>query len=212
MTQKEGVVKFQLQFDAAPALPPEALRELNAWRKVLFLTQLVGQTPGRYEGYGYGNVSQRLEPIDPQYPRRFVISGTQTGKLAELNPAHFAIVLQCWPERNTVLAEGPIQPSSESLTHGTIYELDDTARFVFHVHSPDIWRCTRALGIPTTLESIAYGTPQMADEVRRLFRDEPVREKRIFAMGGHEDGVISFGQTAEQAGCVMLTYLARAFA
>ena len=30
-------------------------------------------------------------------------------------------------------------------------------------------------------------------------------------MGGHEDGIIAFGRTADEAGGVMLTYLSRAF-
>jgi ribulose-5-phosphate 4-epimerase/fuculose-1-phosphate aldolase len=111
-----------------------------------------------------------------------------------------------------VLAEGPIHPSAESLTHGMVYELDESARFVFHAHSPELWRCAQVLDIPTTRESVPYGTPEMAEEVRRLFRDTPVREKLIFAMGGHEDGVITFGRTGAEAGAAMLDHLARAFA
>ena len=30
-------------------------------------------------------------------------------------------------------------------------------------------------------------------------------------MAGHEDGIVTFGRTAEAAGAVMLTYLSRAF-
>jgi hypothetical protein len=51
----------------------------------------------------------------------------------------------------------------------------------------------------------------MAAETRRLFRDEKVRAGGIFAMGGHEDGVVAFGRTAEAAGTVLLCVLARAF-
>jgi L-ribulose-5-phosphate 4-epimerase len=210
--QQEGVVKFQLQYAPSPALPDEALRELNAWRRMLFMNNLIGQDPARYGGFGYGNVSQRLEPRDPSHPRRFTISGTQTGGLAELNASHYAIVLECWPDRNTVLAEGPIQPSSESLTHGTLYELDDSIRFVLHAHSPHIWRHARELDIPTTCAGVAYGTPQMADEVRRLYRESDARARGIFAMGGHEDGVLTFSHSAAEAGCVMLAHLARALA
>lgn len=56
------------------------------------------------------------------------------------------------------------------------------------------------------------GTPEMAREVRRLFPHTAVRERMIFAMGGHEDGVVAFGHTSEQAGTVMLAILARALA
>ena len=212
MKQHEGVVKFQLQYMAGPALPFDQLRELNAWRRILFMTNLVGQDPNRYGGFGYGNVSEKLEPVWPEYPLCFAISGTQTGGLPCLTQEHYAIVLECRPEDNCVAATGPIQPSSESLTHGTLYELDDSLRYVLHVHSPDIWQHARALDIPTTREDVSYGTPAMAEEVRRLFRDTRVRERCIFVMGGHEHGVVSFSHTAIEAGTVMLAYLARAFA
>jgi hypothetical protein len=51
----------------------------------------------------------------------------------------------------------------------------------------------------------------MAAETRRLLRDEAVRAGGIFAMGGHEDGLVAFGRTAEEAGTVLLRALARAF-
>jgi hypothetical protein len=47
--------------------------------------------------------------------------------------------------------------------------------------------------------------------VESLFAGKGVREPRLFAMGGHEDGVVSFGRTAEEAGCVLLSTLVRAW-
>jgi ribulose-5-phosphate 4-epimerase/fuculose-1-phosphate aldolase len=212
MTQQEGVIKFELEFRAAPPLPDAALREINAWRKVLYLLRLTGQDPARYDGLGYGNISQRLEPFDaPPERRRFIVSGTQTGGLAELGPGHYTTVLESYPEANRLVAEGPIRPSSESLTHGALYALDAGLRFVMHTHSPEIWRHAVALGIPRTDPGAAYGTPEMAAETKRLFSDETVRVGGIFAMGGHEDGLVAFGRTAEEAGRVLLCALARAF-
>ncbi len=212
MQQQEGVIRFRLQFTQAPPTPFDDLREINAWRKILYLAELIGQNPDWYGGFGYGNISQRLEPFDaPEHQRRFVVSGTQTGGVADLTEEHYATVLVCHPEQNLIVAEGPIRPSSESLTHGMLYALDDSLRCVIHVHSPHIWRNAQALGIPITREGVAQGTPEMAEEARLLFRDTWVREQIIFAMGGHEDGVVSFGQTAEEAGTVLISYLARAF-
>ena len=108
--------------------------------------------------------------------------------------------------------EGVIKFQSESLTHGTIYDLVDEARLVIHAHSPHIWRHGAALDLPTTDPTVAYGTPEMAAAVRSSFARTRVRERLIFSMGGHEDGVVSFGRTAEEAGTVMLNYLAWAFA
>lgn len=212
MPQHEGVIKFDLQFTPAPPLPPATIREINAWRRILHLLGLTGQDPARYGGLGYGNISQRLEPFESAGSRcRFLISGTQTGGLKDLNEGHYALVTRCDPERNRVEAEGPIRPSSEALTHGTLYQADSSLRFVMHVHSPVIWRRSEELHIPRSDEHAAYGTPEMAAEVRRLLNDPSVREGGVFAMGGHEDGLVSFGSTAEEAGGVLVNYLARAF-
>jgi ribulose-5-phosphate 4-epimerase/fuculose-1-phosphate aldolase len=212
LNQQEGVIKFALEFREAPPLPYAALREINAWRKVLYLLRLTGQDPARYGGLGYGNISQRLEPYDaPPERRRFVVSGTQTGGLAELDAGHYTTVVESYPKANRLVAEGPIRPSSESLTHGALYALDVSLRFIMHAHSPEIWRHAAALGIPRTDPAAAYGTPEMAAETRRLLRDEAVRAGGIFAMGGHEDGLVAFGRTAEEAGTVLLRALARAF-
>ena len=78
-----------------------------------------------------------------------------------------------------------------------------------HAHSPEIWHNAAALGVPMTAD-VPYGTPEMAAEVRRLFVESDLAQKRIFGMAGHEDGVVTYGATAEAAGFAMLTYLVRA--
>ena len=50
MSHEEGVIKFKMEYQVAPALPAAALRELNAWRRILVLLEMIGQTPARYEG------------------------------------------------------------------------------------------------------------------------------------------------------------------
>jgi ribulose-5-phosphate 4-epimerase/fuculose-1-phosphate aldolase len=211
LTQQEGVIKFDLTFTPEPPLPMQDLREINAWRRILHLLGLTGRDPERYDGLGYGNISRLLEPFDAPAPlRMFVISGTQTGGLRDLNEEHYALVTECEPERNRVVAEGPIRPSSEALTHGALYQADSSLRFVMHVHSPEIWRQAAVLDLPRTDPAAAYGTPEMAAETARLLGDEAVRSGGIFVMGGHEDGVVAFGRTAEEAGTVLVGVLARA--
>jgi hypothetical protein len=212
MVTKEGVVKYTLAYMPGSPVAYQLIAVLNAWRRILFLTNLVGQDANRYGGAGYGNVSQRLEVAIKGTQPRFAISGTQTGGLAELTEDHFTIVTETWPAENRVVATGPIMPSSESLTHGMLYRVDHSVNTIMHAHSSEIWQNASRLGIPSTSASVAYGTPEMAEEVRRLFRDSPVRERKILCMGGHTDGVMSFSRTAEEAGCVMMTYLARALA
>jgi len=212
MATKEGVIKFEMEYKVASALPEQQLRELNAWRKMMYLTELIGQTPERYSGFGFGNISCRIDgyPCDSGQPP-FVITGTQTGGAADLTPNDYVVVTACYPEQNRLVAEGPIKPSSESLTHGVIYAQDPSIRWVMHAHSPHMWRSAAALELPMTAASVAYGTPEMAAEVERLFRESDVAQKRIFGMAGHEDGIVSFGTTAEEAGFVLLGYLARSF-
>jgi ribulose-5-phosphate 4-epimerase/fuculose-1-phosphate aldolase len=208
--EQEGVIKFALDYQAAPALPTVTLASLNAWRRILFLLQLIGQDPPRYGGLGYGNLSQRLAPEDDIAAAAFVISGTQTGSLPVLRPDHYSCVLACDALHNRVVARGPVKPSSECLTHGTLYSLDTKIQSVMHVHSPEIWQLAGELGIPLTDSAVAYGTPAMASEVQRIY---PVAACHgVFAMGGHQDGVVAFGDSVEQAGQRLVDVLARAFA
>ena len=51
----------------------------------------------------------------------------------------------------------------------------------------------------------------MAAEVHRLYRETVLPERRILAMGGHEDGILVFGRGPEEAGEVLLRWLARAY-
>jgi ribulose-5-phosphate 4-epimerase/fuculose-1-phosphate aldolase len=205
---EEGVIKFKLDFSMAGPVDLQPLAELNQWRTILWQQALIGQDPARYEGYGFGNVSQRIGDDDAVRGKRcFVISGTQTGHLPELDNTHYTLVRTYDAASNAVSATGPIKPSSESLTHGMIYDLDNAIRIVLHVHSPDIWLAADSLGIPVTDSAVPYGTPQMAAEVQRLFKETDVYEQKIFSMGGHEDGVVSFGTTAEEAGEILLRTL-----
>lgn len=210
MTTDEGVTKFELAFEPSAALPAHQLRALIAWRADLWRRGLIGQNDARYGGAGFGNVSQRLLSSTDVAEPRFAISGTQTGALARIDARHFAIVTASFPERNRIEAEGPIAPSSESLTHAMLYRLKPTIRFVFHVHSPDIWRRARGLRLPCTADDVAYGTPAMALEMQRLLRAGVLAHRRLLVMGGHEDGVIAFGRTADQAGAALLQTLAAA--
>jgi hypothetical protein len=51
----------------------------------------------------------------------------------------------------------------------------------------------------TTSDSVAYGTPEMACEIIRLFKVTDVRSKKIFVMAGHKPGIITFGKNLEHA-------------
>ena len=205
----EGIVKFKQNFNKTLSIEYKIIEELNHWRNILYQHGLIGQDDNLYHGAGYGNISKRLGSpnlCDSYRMSGFVITGTQTSKFSELTPEHYSIVKRCYPKKNLIISEGPIEASSESMTHGTIYALDKNIKFVFHVHSPEIWKNAEKLVIPVTRKEVPYGTPEMAEEVKRLFKETDLKNKRILSMGGHEDGIISFGETADETGQIILEY------
>ncbi|MEK6608427.1 MAG: class II aldolase/adducin family protein [Myxococcota bacterium] len=213
----EGVIKFSARHETRP-LDPRVYGALActlvAWREILALTGLVGQDPSRYGGAGFGNVSARVPPFGDltRGRRRFIVSGTQTGGLACISLRELCVVEEWRIAKNEVRSFGEIMPSSEAMTHGAIYDLAPELRAVLHAHTPLVWQRARPLGIPATRPDVAYGTPEMAGEVERLWRETAVSEARVFAMGGHQDGVVAFGRTADDAGATMMRCLARAYA
>ena len=67
-----------------------------------------------------------------------------------------------------------------------------------HVHSKSLWE-QHLNRLPTTSPDVAYGTPEMAREFRRLYTDSIFDSEGIAVMGGHDEGLISIGESLEQA-------------
>ena len=191
----EGYIKFEIdwQKSATPALPE--IEELQYWRRPLYAAGLIGEYIEL--GIGFGNISARCAG------GVFVISGTQTGHLAELERSHFSVVTECDPDANRVVCKGDVKASSESMTHAALYDLDPSIAAVVHVHDAKLWNSARD-DWPTTAESVAYGTPGMAREFQRLYRDTAFPEHGIAVMGGHEEGLVSFGTDIAQAAARIL--------
>lgn len=211
MGEQEGVTKYRLEFSPAPGRTFPDFGRLDGWRTLLHRLRLIGQDPTRYGGLDYGNVSRRIGPFDsPSQQVRFIISGTKTGHLERLGVNHYCTVPAADPHRNRVVAQGPIKPSSEALTHAAVYASNEQVRYVLHVHSPEIWSQTQQLKIPATPRDVPYGTPQMAAAVHRVLRSVDTENCPIFSMSGHEDGIVSFGRTLDEAGQILLRYLALA--
>lgn len=203
MTEQEGVIKYHLDFTEAPAKPVIGFADLNAWRSILWRLGLIGQDPARYGGLGYGNISLRLEEDG------FLVTGTQTGHLAQLTLEQYVHVQEARPVENYLRAEGPIAPSSEALTHAAVYNVSPDISCVAHGHGPEIWRRATALGLPTVAANIAYGTPEMAIAVETLVRGNPMQG--MIAMLGHEDGLLAYGSSPAQACWLLANCLAQAF-
>ena len=199
----EGVVKYASRLvDADRVIADTTWRKLEAWRIVLFRLSLVGQTPDRYEGFGFGNLSARSA-------RGFWITGTQTGELATLREDQYAEVVGADLETNRLEAAGRVHPSSEALTHAAIYAADPGAEAVFHGHSPEIWGSHEALELPTIDHSIEYGTPDMAHATAALLARH-VERPLVFVTLGHEDGVFALGQSADATGAILVDRFAAA--
>lgn len=191
MTIDEGYIKYRSFWTKAPVPNAAATEELEIWRQPLFAAGLIGH----YEelGIGYGNISVRSGE-----PGQFLISGTQTGHVAKTDKSHYSLVTSYNTHANIVCSVGLVQASSEAMTHAAIYGLDINIGAIVHVHSQVLWR-SLLNELPTTRADVAYGTPQMANEFRRLYRDTAFRQTGLAVMAGHEEGLLSFGSTLGEA-------------
>jgi ribulose-5-phosphate 4-epimerase/fuculose-1-phosphate aldolase len=190
MHDEKGYIQFLCDWEQAPSPQGAMLDELRACRDRMNRLGLVGVYPN---GIGYGNLSCR-----PQPGSSFVITGTATGKLSTLGPEHLTEVIAYDVARNWLRCRGPVQASSESLSHAAVYDSDPAIRAIIHVHHMDLWRYLYDK-IPTTDPQAEAGTPAMATAIEDLFRAGPVRATGLFVMGGHTEGLVSFGRSVNEA-------------
>lgn len=209
----EGVIQFQPVHTTAP-LPSsvdDEVRDVLAWRQLLFQLGGIGQDDARYDAAGFGNVSVRTRPFGrPRGQRAFVVTGTQTGAMPSLSSSDLCWVRRSEPETNRVHSIGETLPSSESMTHAALYDLGGHIRAVVHVHLPGVFSRRRELRLPCTAPSAGYGTVEMVRQVRRLMAHVDVDDALAFAMEGHEDGIVVFGRSLEACGGRLLALMARA--
>jgi L-ribulose-5-phosphate 4-epimerase len=206
MKEQEGVIKYQLNHTQQPINHLLSLADISAWRTVAVRLDLIGQNPERYDNVGFGNISQRIDASSDQ----FIISGTQTGHIKHLSPEHFCLIVKAEPHKNRLQSLGLCKPSSESMTHATVYVQDDTIQAVIHAHSPEIWKHTAELELPHTGADVPYGTVEMAIAVEQLFQSGKLTETSLFTMLGHEDGVVAFGSSVQEAAWELIKYLSLA--
>jgi ribulose-5-phosphate 4-epimerase/fuculose-1-phosphate aldolase len=190
----EGYIKFNCHWIEAPPTSAIQLIELNKWRDILYQRGLIGAYPN---GIGFGNISIRVSG------NTFIITGSATGGLSTLNESHFVLVKDYSFVQNSVTCTGPIKASSESLSHAVIYECSPATHAVLHIHNLNMWKKLIDV-VPTTKQDITYGTPEMANEIKRLFQQTDVSREKIIAMAGHTEGIIAFGNTLDEAGDILL--------
>jgi len=190
VSETEGVVKYTCYFRKSRALKPSLIRPIESCRARLYAMGLIGAYP---DGIGYGNISQRAGEGDT-----FVITGTQTGHLSRLTPRHYSLVDECDDRGFCLRATGAAKPSSEALTHGTIYSLDPEITAVIHIHSMALWKFMLS-GEYLRTANVPYGTVEMIEEVIRIYQDTNPLYTPCFAMAGHEEGIICFGRDMQEA-------------
>jgi ribulose-5-phosphate 4-epimerase/fuculose-1-phosphate aldolase len=187
----EGYIKFNCTWIEEELPNKNIIDELNNWRQKLYNQQLIGAYP---DGIGYGSISCRLTDGS------FLITGTATGNIKQLTNDHFTRVVDFNIEDNSITCQGPIKASSESLTHAIIYKSLPEVNAVVHIHNNVLWQ-KLLNNVPTTSLQVAYGTPEMANEINRLRSTTNLKDDKILVMAGHEDGLIAFGKDlAEAAG------------
>jgi ribulose-5-phosphate 4-epimerase/fuculose-1-phosphate aldolase len=193
---QDGSLKFDCHLTTEKiVIPSELFNPLNYWREILWGKSYIGAYP---DGIGYGNISVRL----PQ-TNQFYISGTATGGIPELDQIHYPLVEQCNPLMNAIWCRGLIKASAESMSHAAIYSSSSEVGAVVHIHNLQLWE-TLLNVLPTTSKKIEYGTPEMAFEISKIMTLPETQNKKVFVMGGHKEGLISFGKTLEEAALVIL--------
>ena len=123
---QEGYIKFNCHWTVAGPVSHDQTRKINIWRDKLYALGLIGVYD---DGIGFGNISMRYQG------NTFIIIGSATGGLKQLNENHFTLVTRYDLEQNSLECKGPIIASSESLTHAAIYESAPEIHAVIHVHN-----------------------------------------------------------------------------
>lgn len=204
MHDEKGYIQFRCDWEpvspgawasrplAAETAPVQ--EQLIGWRNRLRGLSLIGVYP---DGVGYGNLSVRFPGGN------FLVTGTATGGIPAIGSDHLTEVNAYDIASNWLRCRGPVQASSESLSHAAVYECDPAIAAVIHVHHLGLWQRLRGV-IPTTNSAAQAGTPAMAEAIADLLRDPAVRARGLFVMGGHREGLIAFGTVLNEAGEILL--------
>ena len=185
----EGYVKYTAEHKTGPAIEVPRWTELNDARTRLHKLGLLGVTAG---GIGFGNLSIRYQGNE------FLISGTATGAAPVLDLSGYCLVNSFDLRRNHVVTTGPIQASSESMTHGAVYQSCSETNCVIHIHSRKIFDKMILDNYSYTPKDAEYGSPEIALAIGVCVHDSGKNEGQIVLIG-HDEGVIVYGPSVERA-------------
>ena len=186
----EGYIKFRAHWTPSPPFPFDVLAELNAWRQRCYEKGWIGALP---DGIGFGNISRRKGEGE-----MFFISGSATGNLPRTDARHYALVERVHAKQNELWCSGPVIASSESMSHAAVYACRPEVQGVIHIHHRPMWAFLLAQGRATDPHAL-YGSSEMALAIADLLDRWPEGASQVFAMAGHEEGIIAFGASLEEA-------------
>jgi ribulose-5-phosphate 4-epimerase/fuculose-1-phosphate aldolase len=198
----DGVIKYdRTNFSHCEALHVDEYSELEYWRKKLFQLNLIGEYPEAQVGFGNMSMIQDYSNFFESSHPQFIITGTQTGKYPDLNGLQYTRVLDYEINGLKIKMMGAVEASSEALTHAAIYESNPNIKAVFHIHSKEIWEKMLTDGSDYTAAEIPYGTVEMARATQACIRG---KDAGVFCMHGHEDGIVIYGRSTDEAGRLTL--------
>lgn len=196
----DGYIKYSSTRRDGMVAPSAELDELNRARTALFDRGLIGVYAN---GVGYGNLSIRVSD-DSQ----FVITASATGAVRTLQAEQFCLVEAFSVDGNRVQFVGSLPASSESMTHGAIYAARADVQCVIHVHSRVLFGHLLKASAPATPADVPYGTPAMAHTVAQLVAQQRTLPT-VFAMAGHDEGVVAYGADTASTLDALLALLQR---
>ncbi len=184
----DGVIKYTIEHLSDEAPKFKKFEELERVRYELFTLGLIGEK----QGVGYGNISLKDTQGDS-----FFITATQTGNKELLDKEFYTYVEDYNFQTFRIFSKGLHKPSSEALSHAVIYSLDKNINGVIHIHSNALWKfMIEKKYLYTEAE---YGTKEMITEIQQLYKQNDPLTHNIFVMKGHQDGIICFAPTIEEA-------------
>ena len=194
----DGVIKYdRSNFSQCGPISFLEYSDLEYWRKKLYKLNLIGEYPEALVGFGNMSVVKDYSEFFESSLPQFVITGTQTGKFSDLDGSQYTRVLDYNINQLKINMMGVIEASSEALTHAAIYVYNPTIKSVFHIHSSNIWSNMIKDNSDYTAANIPYGTVEMAYATQKCIHG---KNSGVFCMRGHEDGVVIYGTSMEEAG------------
>lgn len=148
-----------------------------------------------YPGGSFGNLSYRLKNNSDE----FIITGSKIGLKEALTVDKVSHIKLVDYDNFKIVAEGRINPSSETFLHAAIYQNQKDVNAIFHGHSESIMANTEVLSLPVTKNEAPYGTLELVNEAANLWQNN------LFILKNH--GFFVTGKDMNDAGNFLINLL-----